>query len=127
VMKVFYYYYYLFYKKILLDPDPRLAATLGLTALESFFLIGFLDVILAYCFCWELTKYYMVAILAITLLVNTFYFFTSKKVKEIVKSKPVFLNNHRLTIAVILLFSLVVISTLFWTGDYVNTIIANCH
>jgi hypothetical protein len=126
-MRVFYYYYYLFYKKILLDPDPRLAATLGLTALEGFFLIGLLDIILAYSFCWELTKYHMIAILAITVLVNTFYFFTSKKAKEIVKSKPVFFNNHRLTVTVILLSSLVVISTLFWTGGYVNTIIANCR
>ena len=126
-MRVFYYYYYLFYKKILLDPDPRLAATLGLTALEGFFLIGLLDIILAYSFCWELTKYYMIAILSITLLVNTFYFFTSKKTKEIVKSRPVFFNNHRLTVTIILLSSLLVISTLFWTGDYVNTIIVNCH
>src|SRR5450755_1520985 len=124
-MKVFYYYYYLFYKKIW-DPDPQLAATLGFTALEAFFLIGLFDVTLARFFCFDFNKYYMMAVLAITFLANTFYFFTSKKVKTIVKLKPKFFNSHKITVVFILVFSLIVISTLFWMGDYVNAIIANC-
>lgn len=125
-MNVFYYYYYLFYKKFL-DPDPQLAATLGLTALEALFINGILNFILAYFFCWDLSKYYMIAILAIIFLANTFYFFSSKKVKAVVKTKPNFFNSHKMTVVFILVFSLLVISTLFWMGDYVNSILADCH
>jgi hypothetical protein len=125
-MKVFYYYYYLFYKKTW-DPDPWLAATLGFTALEAFFLIAFFDFTFARFFCLEFNKYYMMAVLVIIFIANTFYFFTSKKVKLIVRSKPNFFNSHRTTIVFILIFSLLVISTLFWMGDYVNGILANCH
>lgn len=126
-MKVYYYYYYLFYKKILLDPDPKLSATLGITALEGFFLTALLNLALAYFFCFDFNKYYMISLFAVLLLVNTFYFFTSTNVKETLKVKPKFFKNHRLTIIVVLLFSLLVISTLFWTGDFTNKILDKCH
>jgi hypothetical protein len=125
-MKALYYYYYLFYKKIW-DPDPRLAATLGLTALIGFFLIAVLDIALAYFFCFDFDKYYMIAIFVIIFLTNTFYLFTSKKVTAILKAKPMFFNNHRLTIVIVLIFSMFVISTLFWAGDYTNHILSHCH
>lgn len=125
-MNVFYFYYYLFYKKFG-DPDPWLAATLGFTTLETFFIIAFFDFTSARFFCFEFNKYYMMTVLVITFLANTFYFFTSKKVKLIVKSKPRFFNNHWATIIFILIFSLFVISTMFWMGDCVNRILADCH
>ena len=127
MMKIFYYYYYLFYKKILADPDPKVAATLGITSLEGFFLIAFFNIALADLFCFDFNKYYILAVFAIMLLANTFYFFTSKKANAIIKAKPNFFNNHRLTILFVLILSLIVISTLFWTGDYVNTILAKCQ
>ena len=125
-MKVFYYYYYLFYRKIW-DPDPRLAAVLGLTSLFGFFLIAVLDIALAYFFCFDFDKYYMIAIFAIIFLINTFYLFTPKKVKAIIEAKPKFLNSHGLTILIVLVFSLFVISTLFWAGDYTNRILSHCR
>jgi len=69
----------------------------------------------------------MIAVFAIIFLTNTFYLFTSKKVKAIVKAKPMFFNSHRLTIVIVLIFSLFVISTLFWAGDYTNRILSHCH
>jgi hypothetical protein len=125
-MRAFYYYYYLFYKKIW-DPDPRLAATLGLTALEGFFSVAILNLTLARFFCIDFNIYCFIAVFAIILLANTFYFFTSEKVKVILKAKPKFFNSPKLTIALVLVFSLAVISTLFWTGDYTNHILARCH
>ena len=91
-MKTVYYYYYLFYKKII-DPDPRLAATLGLTALESFFMIQSLGIVCAKLFCYDFTKYHMIAVTALVLLVNVFYFFTNTKINLILKAKPKFFNN----------------------------------
>lgn len=125
-MQVFYYYYYIFYKKIL-DPDPRVAAVLGMTALTGFFFIAVLNIALAYLFCFDFSKWYMLAVFAICLIVNNFYFFTSENVKAIVKAKPMFFHNHRLTVAIVLVFSLVVISSLFWAGDYTNHILARCR
>ena len=125
-MKVFYYYYYLFYRKIL-DPDPRLAAILGLTALTGFLLIAVLNVVLAYLLCFDFNKYYMIATFVIIFLINTFYSFTSDKVKAIVKAKPMYFNSQRLTILIVLIFSLFVISTLFWTGNLTNHILSQCR
>jgi hypothetical protein len=125
-MKVFYYYYYIFYKAVW-DTQPDVSATLGLTALEGFFLIAVFDIAFARFFCFDFNKYYMIGVLAILLLLNTFYFFTSKKVKAIVKAQPKFFNSHRSTIVFVLVFSLIVISTLFWTGDYVNEILDQCR
>ena len=126
-MKVLYFYYYLFYKKILNDSDPKMTAIFAFSFSESLLINGVLNIFLAYCFCWALTKYYMLSILLILLLSNFFIFFTSKKTAELVKSKPKFLDNHKFSIAVTWLFFLITISTLFWTGDYVNSIIAKCH
>jgi hypothetical protein len=125
-MKVIYYYYYLFYQKIL-DPDPKLAATLGVTSLVGFFLVAIFNIVLAQLFCFDFNKYCIIAVFAVTLLANTFYFFTSKKVSKILRAKPKFFNSHRLTILFIWVFSIIVISTLFWTGSYVNQILDRCH
>jgi hypothetical protein len=125
-MNVFYYYYYLFYKKIW-DSDPKYAATLGLTAFESFFLVAILNLGFARIFCFDFNKYYMFAVTGIMLLANIFYFFTSEKVAMILKTKPKFFKSHRLTIVFVLLLSLVVISTLFWTGDCTNRILDRCR
>jgi hypothetical protein len=126
-MKVFYYYYYLFYRRILLDPDPQLAAILGITSLEGFFLVAFFGIVLAHFFCFDFNKYYMIAAFSIVLLLNIFYFFTPKKVKAIVTAKPRFSNSHHFTVAFVWFFSVSVISTLFWTGDYINIILDNCR
>jgi len=126
MMKVFYYYWYLFYKKFW-DPDPQLGATLAFTFLESLLINVILEIILANVFCFRLSKYYMIGILGICLLTNTFYFFTSKKIKQIVNREPKYFNNHRLTIFLVFSISLALISTLFWTGDYVNRILVSCH
>jgi len=124
-MKVFFYYYYRFYR--FFDPDPYLAATLGLTALEGLLVNGILNIALAYFFCYDLKAYFMIGVVAIILLINTFYFFTSKKAKDIVKLKPMFFKNHKLSILLVLILSLLIISTLFWTGDLTNRIIDHCH
>jgi hypothetical protein len=125
-MKVLYYYYYLFYQKIL-DPDPKLAATLGVTALLGFFSSGVISIGLAYFFCIDFNKYCMIAVMAAVLLANTFYFFTSKKVLKILKAKPKFFNSNGLTILFIWVFSIIVISTLFWSGSFINGILDRCR
>jgi hypothetical protein len=125
-MKVLYYYYYLFYQKIL-DPDPRLAATLGVTSLLGFFLNGVIGVSFAYFFCIDFNKYCMLAVLAGVLLANTFYFYTSKNVLKILKAKPKFFNSNRLTLLFIWVFSIIVISTFFWTGSFINGILDRCR
>jgi hypothetical protein len=124
MMKVFYYYYYLLYKKSALDGEPQFTAKLALTASEAFFFIAVLDTGLAYFFSILLSKYVMIAITLILLGLNMFVFFTDKKVKVILESKPKFFQSHVLSIILTWLFFLLTTSTLFWVGDLANKIIS---
>jgi hypothetical protein len=126
MMKVFYYYYFLFYKS-LNDDNPRVTTVLVFSFSESLLVNGVVNIILAYFFCWAMTKYYMLGILVIILLLNFFIFLTPERIKEIVNSKPMFFGSHRLSIAFTLLFFLTTMSTLFWIGYYLDAIIRNCH
>src|SRR5262249_28836615 len=126
IKQVFYYYYYLFYQKIL-DPDPRLAATLGLTALEGYFVNAILNILMARLFCFDWSLYYSLGVVAIVLGLNVFYFFSSRRVTKLLKAKPKFFGSHRWTVVVVWVFSLLVISTLFWIGDYVNGMLDRCR
>lgn len=126
IMKVVFYYYYLFYQKFL-DPDPKLAATLALTVIQAWLINVVFGLFLAGFFCFDFNKYYMIGVLAITFVANTFYFCTSENVNRVLRKKPKFFNNHKLTVVFVLLVSLAIISTLFWAGDYINDILDRCR
>jgi hypothetical protein len=98
-----------------------------LTAVEGFFFVAVLNLTLARFFCFDFNKYYMFAVIGIALLANVFYFFTSEKVITILKAKPNIFNSQRLTIFIVLLVSLAVISTLFWTGDCKFNMLSRCR
>jgi hypothetical protein len=125
IVKVFYYYYYRFYKNW--DPDPTLAAKLGLTGLEIFFFDALFNIAFAQLFCFDFNKYYMFGVAVIVTILNLFYLFTSKKVRGIIESEPNLFDSHKLTIITVLVMSLLIISTLFWTFDYVDTILRRCR
>ena len=126
MMDVFYYYYYLLYKKIW-DVNPRLAATLAVTTLIGYSVIVIIDILLIRFFCIDMSKYLMLAVFAIALLINEFYFFTSKKVKAIIRARPMFFNNHRLTIWIVLIVSLFVIAIWMWAGANRTHILRECR
>ena len=125
--KTFFYYYYLFYKNIFKESDPILAARLALTASERLFFISLVRIVSSFFFFYDLSKYYMLAIALILLLLNTFIFLPTKRVEDIVQSKPFFFQNRTLSIILTWLFFLITLSSMYWLGDAVQNIISNCQ
>ena len=126
MMKVLFYYYYLFYNKLFPEADPQLTAILVLSFSESTLIIISLNFVFGYLFCSVLTKYYMTGITLIIVLVNSLFYLTPKNIKDIIKAKPNFYGNHRLTVALVGFFFILTISSLFWMSSLSDFILKNC-
>ena len=98
IINSLYFHFYLFYKNIYKDDDPILTTRLSLTAIESFLIIAITDVFSAIFLLEELQKWVMIAITLSVLVLNTFYFFTEKKVRKILSDKPLILNSNKVSI-----------------------------
>ena len=123
MIEILYYYYYLFYKKILKDDEPHLLATLVLAFSFSLFLIMFINISMAYMFGKALDTYEMFSINVLMVLILYLTLHRSGKAKEIVKEKPMFFNNHLLSVLITFLFFAATSSYLFWGSIYVRNII----
>lgn len=121
-MKVLYYYYYLFYTKILPDDEPHATTVFTLSASEGFLINGILQISLARFFCIPVNKWPMIGVLVLLIFINYLYYHRTDKAKEIVKNKPMFYSNHKLSIALTLLFFIITLSFLFWEPVYVKHI-----
>lgn len=124
-MKVIYYYYYLFYLKILKDDDPHLLTLLALSASEGFALAVSLNIVLIFFFCYQMTKMMMFLPICLFLLFNYFYFDKSGRARKIVKDKPMFFLNHKLSIVIAALFFIITLSFLFWGAAYTKYLLGN--
>jgi len=92
-MKALYYNYYLFYKKIWKDNDASFTTRLSLSFLESLFINGVFQILLAYFFCKKLPLSIKLGIALALLLINTYIIFTSRNEKKIINSNPEILNS----------------------------------
>lgn len=117
-MDVIYYYYYLFYIKVLKDDEPHLLTTMALSASEGFVLSVTLSILLIKFFCYEMTNLLMFLPICLFLLFNYYFFHKSGRARKIVKEKPMFFSNHKLTTVMVLLFFIVTLSFLFWGAFY---------
>jgi hypothetical protein len=126
-MKVLFYYYYLFYNKLFPEADPQLTAILVLSFSESTVIIIGYNLIFGYLFCSILTKYYMMGITLMIVLVNSLFYLTPKNIKDIIKAKPSFYGNHKLTVALVGFFFILTISSIFWRSDLSDFILENCQ
>jgi len=122
-MNVLYYYYYLFYSKILRDNEPHLLTTLALSFSISLPFNVISDILLKRYYCITIGKWPMLGALLFILGINYLYFHRTGKAKEIVKTKPMFYSNHRLSILITILFFIITISFLFWGPIYAKYIL----
>jgi len=123
MISTLYYYYYLFYKKILKDNEPHMLATLVIGFSFSLLVIAITNITLAHLLKIALGHY---AMLAINLLMIAVFYLTlhrTGKAKEIVKNKPMFFNNHVLSIWITFLFFALTSSYLFWGSICVGNIL----
>lgn len=125
MLKVFYYYYYLFYSKIVVQPEPHFVTVLALSAIEGLFINYLIDFLVVYLFHTIPSEVWYKLLLVVVLLIINFNYYERKgKGMTIVKEKPRYFNNHRLTIAIVFITSIFIISLLFWAVDYQRIILA---
>ncbi len=123
MISVFYYYYYLFYTKILPDEQPHATVIFTLSFSLALLINGLLNIILAHTINYALDKYGMFGIFAFVACINYLLFYRSGKAKKIVNEQPKFLNNHKLSIVLTILFFLITASFLFWEAGYVGGVL----
>lgn len=127
MLKVFYYYYYLYYSRVLVQPEPHFVTVLVLSAMEGFLINNLIDLLRVHLFCTIPPEiWYKLLIVGALLVINFIYYERNGKGVVIVKEKPKFFNNHRLSIAIVLVISVFIISLLFWSADYKMAVLANC-
>ena len=125
MFKVLYYYYYVFYTKALVQSNPHFVTKLGISAVQSFFLNGLLDVSSVTLLCQKIDAWVMISVSVLILIAN-FSYFNKNIVSQIITNKPMLFNNHRLTILFVILVSVLSISWLFWGSYYSKHILAEC-
>lgn len=126
MFKVFYYYYYLFYTHILPDPEPRAYVVFVLSFTQSLIITGLIGVIASKSNCYLVSKWLNLAILVLIIIINYLYYNRTNRATEIIKNKPKFFGSHKLSIALVLITSLIAVSWLFWGSFYIRNIILNC-
>lgn len=126
MFEVLYYYYYLFYTRIIPDSEPHATVIFSLSFVESLLINGIIDFIAVTWFCFKVGKWTMIAITALTILLNYWYYQRSGLNTTIVREKPRFFGSHKLTILLTLLGSLLVISWLFWGSIYSRSALSGC-
>lgn len=123
MIKVFYYYYHLFYLKVLPTSDPRLTALLTLSFSLSLLIIGIIGTILAYTVNYALSRYEMVGILVVTLVINYLKYYQHGKAIAIIEEHYMFINNQKWSIIITILFFVFTSSILFWGPDLIRSIL----
>ena len=126
MIKVIYYYYYLFYLKVLQDNQPHMLTIMALSASEGFLLNGTIDIIALKFFCFDVSKWLMLGLLAILLIINFMIFYRGEKGTEIVKQKPKLLKSNNFSMGFALIFFMISISWLFWGPIYAKYLLENC-
>lgn len=123
MIKVFYYYYYLFYTKIIPDSHPHATVIFTLSFSLTLLINGLINIILAYTIQYALSKYEMAGMFVLIMGINYLKFYRNGRAEEIINERPMFFNNHKLSIALTILFFLITASFLFWEAGYVGNIL----
>lgn len=128
MFEVYYYYYYLFYSKILRDSEPHLVTTMVLSFSEGLFVNYAMDVIGVHMYCtFLLGMWHHLAVVLIIIGINYLVYHRTGRAEKLVKMKPMFFQNHHLSMGLTLLFFLITTSFLFWVGDYNLSVLQECQ
>ena len=125
MIRVFYYYYFLFYSKVLVQPEPHFVTVLAISFVESLWINAVLDIIALTGFCYKIDKLLMIAITLLLIAINYWNFTKKNNSANIIKSKPLFFKNHKLTTTIIIILSVIGISWLFWGSFYAKYVLEN--
>lgn len=124
MFRVFYHYYYLFYSNVLVQPDPHFETVLALSAMQALWINAILDTFSVVVFCHKIGKWPMIGVLAVILFVN---FKQHKESNEKHTSNEInFFSNHTITVFIVIVFSIIGISWLFWGSFFSRSVLQNC-
>lgn len=105
------------------DNQPHATVIFTLSFSTSLLVNGIINIGLAHLINLALNKYIMLGIFIIIIFINYIVFYRAGRAKKIVKEKPMFFNNHKLSIVLTLLYFLFTSSFLFWVAGYVGSIL----
>lgn len=124
LLNVLYYHFYLFYVKF--DPEPQVTTLLSFSFCQSLLINGILDFIALKFYCYQIKVWIFMLILAFIIFLNYLIFHRRGQVEQIIKSKPILLNNKALSIIITTLFFLITASWLFWGPIYGKHLLDQC-
>lgn len=125
-MKTIYYYFYLFYSSALKEFEPHFNARFSISLSQALMVNGILNIIAANLFCKSLNKWEMIGIFVLIFIINSYLIYNSESTKKIIKEKPRFFNNQKLSIILTITFFVLTMSYLFWGSIYIRNILEQC-
>lgn len=125
-MKVFYYYCYLFYTKVIPDNEPFAMTVFALSFTESFLLFSLCNIVFAYLYCIELSKWIGISMMIVISVLNYFIFNKSGLARKIVDDKPTFFDSDQASKVIFGLFFFLGVSSLFWGPIWMKHILDRC-
>ena len=125
-MDVIYYYCYLFYVNYIRDVDPHSYTVYAISAVEGYALNIFVDIILTFFKCMHINTLIWMSILILICFFNYLHFDKSGRGKKIVKKKPMFFSNHKLSIVLSALFFIILFST-FLLGAFYSKYLSDTY
>jgi hypothetical protein len=113
IFDVIYYQAYLFYSKRLKEDDPHLTATWGVGISFAFIVTFPVFTVLQAIYCYEIKTYIM--FISAILISSIFFIYYKKDGRNIliVKNKPLFRGNMKMSIFISLIYFGIAISMLF--------------
>jgi ABC-type iron transport system FetAB permease component len=105
------------------DNEPHLLATLALSFSLSLLVNGVLNIILAHVLKFAFSKWEMIGLLLLILLLFSFFLHRNGMAKKIVEEQPKLFNSHKLSKVITIIFFVVTTSFLFWEAGYVGTVL----
>jgi hypothetical protein len=128
-MNVLYYYYFLFYTKVVKEDDPHLTVIFTLSVSESFFVIYAIDTLNVYLFCEAFflsSRFYMVVLALLLMVLNYLFLYRTGKGKIIVQQQPKYFGNNKISIFLVSLFFITTSSSILWLTYILKDVLDNC-
>jgi len=113
-MDVIYYYYYLFYTRIIKDNEPHMLTILAISATEGFALNMLIQVALILYQCKQISSLLWISIIVLINIFNYYYYYKSGRSIRIIKKRPMFFSNNRISILLTVLFFIVLGTSIIW-------------
>lgn len=123
---VLYHYFYIQHKKYLSKISPHNQAAVMLGTITGFNLLYFIDAFYTLLFCSPSPPWIFISICFICIFLMLFIYEWKGRKNKVVKEKPLFFNNYRLTVAIAIVIDIIGLSKLFLGGPLGRYLLQLC-